>query len=332
MSVYIIAEVGQAHDGSLGILHSYIDALALTGVNAIKFQTHIADAESSEFETFRTNFSYEDKSRYEYWKRMEFSLSQWQEIKTHCKNVGLDFISSPFSNKAVDLLEIIGVDIYKIGSGEISNLLMLEKIARTGKSVILSSGLSDFNELDEAVDLLNSFDIETSILQCTTNYPTKAENIGLNVIYEIRERYNLPVGISDHSGKIFSSLAATTLGASIIEFHVVFNRKMFGPDSSSSIEIDEIPELVKGINFIDKALNNPVQKDQNNQKKLKQIFGKSLSINKDLKKGTIISFDDLESKKPEGKGIPAKLYKEIIGRQVNKDLSQWNFLNYDDIL
>jgi len=332
MSVYIIAEVGQAHDGSLGILHSYIDALAITGVDAIKFQTHIADAESSKFEMFRTNFSYEDNSRYEYWKRMEFSLSQWKEIKIHCKKVGLDFISSPFSNKAVDLLEIIGVDIYKIGSGEISNLLMLEKIARTGKSVILSSGLSDFNELDEAINLLKSFEVDTSILQCTSNYPTKAENIGLNVISEMLEKYNLQVGISDHSGTVFPSLAATALGASIIEFHVVFNRKMFGPDSSSSIEVNEISELVKGIKFIDKALNNPVQKNQNKQKKLKQIFGKSLSINKDLKKGTIISFDDLESKKPEGRGIPAKLYKEIIGRQVNKDLPQWNFLNYDDIL
>ena len=105
MSVYIIAEIGQAHDGSLGILHSYIDALSTTGVNAVKFQTHIAEAESSEYEKFRVNFSYVDKTRFDYWRRMEFSLEQWVEIKNHCDQVGLDFISSPFSNKAVDILE-----------------------------------------------------------------------------------------------------------------------------------------------------------------------------------------------------------------------------------
>jgi N,N'-diacetyllegionaminate synthase len=127
MRIFIIAEIGQAHDGSLGILHSFIDALKNTGIDAVKFQTHIAKAESSIYEPFRVEFSYEDKTRFDYWKRMEFSLDEWKEIKKHCDDVGLEFMSSPFSNLAVDYLEEIGIKKYKIGSGEVSNFLMLEK-------------------------------------------------------------------------------------------------------------------------------------------------------------------------------------------------------------
>ena len=153
---YYIAEIGQAHEGSLGILHSYIDALATTGVHAVKFQMHIAEAESSVYEPFRVKFSKEDNTRFDYWKRMEFSLEQWKEIKKHCDDVGLDFICSPFSNLAVDWLEEIGVHTYKIGSGEVNNLLLLEKICATRKPIIISSGMSSFDELDKTVDFLKN--------------------------------------------------------------------------------------------------------------------------------------------------------------------------------
>ena len=147
----IIAKIGQTHDGSLGILHSYIDALAPIGIDAIKFQTHIAEAESSPYEQFRIAFSYVDKTRYDYWKRMELTLEKWIEVKAHCDSVGLQFISSPFSCAAVDLLEKVGIHQYKVGSGEINNHLLLQKIAETGKPVILSSGMSNLQELDCAI-------------------------------------------------------------------------------------------------------------------------------------------------------------------------------------
>ena len=333
--VFIIAEIGQAHEGSLGILHSYIDALANTGVDAIKFQTHIAEAESSIYEPFRIKFSYEDETRYDYWKRMEFSLEQWQEIKKHCDDVGLEFMSTPFSNKAVDLLEEVGVKRYKVGSGEVSNFLMLEKIARTKKDIILSSGMSSFAELDETVDFLKSFGYDSSnlsILQCTTKYPTKAEDIGLNVINELRDRYSLKVGLSDHSATLYPSLSAVTLGATIIEFHVVFDRRMFGPDSKSSLTIDETTQLVKGIRFIEQSLSSIVDKSDNSSfKELKSIFEKSLAINRDMKKGDTITFDDLEAKKPSGYGISAKEYKKVIGKKLNRDLRKWDFLKKEYI-
>lgn len=330
--VFVIAEIAQAHDGSLGILHSYIDALATTGVDAVKFQTHIAEAESSEYETFRVNFSYEDRTRFDYWKRMEFTPEQWFGIKEHCEKVGVEFISSPFSIEAVNLLETLNVKRYKIGSGEVNNLLMLERISKTGKPVILSSGMSSYSELDVSVNFLKNKKNPLSILQCTTQYPTSPENIGLNVIGELRTKYNLPVGFSDHSGTIYPCLAAVSLGAEIIEFHAVFDKMMFGPDAKSSLTISEIKQLVEGTRYLEAAMNNPAEKNDNSSfAQLKIMFGKSLAINKDLVKGHIIQLDDLETKKPGNMGVPASEYQNLIGKRINKDISKYSFIHYTDI-
>lgn len=332
MSVKIIAEIAQAHDGSLGILHSYINALANTGVNAIKFQVHIANAESSKHEPFRTNFSYVDASRYEYWKRMEFSLSQWKEIKMHCDQVELEFIASPFSNAAVDLLEQIGVHSYKIGSGEVNNFLLLQKISKTKKPVILSSGMSSFEELDNSVEFLKARQVDFSILQCTTAYPTNPEQYGLNMIQELNNRYKVNIGFSDHSSKKGTCIAAVALGAKLIEFHVVFHKAMFGPDTESSLTIEEVKELVLEVRNIEIALLNPIDKHKNESfSDLKQMFEKSLAVNKNLKVGHILTFADLEAKKPKGFGIDAQLFQTVIGKKLSRDLLQWEFLNKEDM-
>ena len=330
--MFIIAEIAQAHEGSLGILHSYIDALATTGVDAVKFQTHIAEAESSIYEPFRVKFSYEDETRYEYWKRMEFSLSQWRDIKAHCDEVGLEFISSAFSNAAVDLLEEIGVQRYKVGSGEVNNLLLLEKIALTNKPVILSSGMSSFEELDRSVEFLLSRGIDVSVLQCTTAYPTFPSEWGLNVISVLRDRYGVDIGFSDHSGDIYASLAATALGAKILEFHVVFDKRMFGPDTESSLSIDEVAKVVEGVHSIATSLDYPVDKQDNSKfDEFKYIFEKSLAVNKNLSVGHKLTLDDLESKKPKGYGIDASCYQDIIGKKLTRDMIQWDFINEEDV-
>jgi N,N'-diacetyllegionaminate synthase len=330
--IQIIAEIGQAHEGSLGMAHAYIDAVAKTGCSAIKFQTHIAEAESSIHEPFRVKFSKQDATRFEYWKRMEFTLEQWKGLKVHCDKVGIEFLSSPFSNAAVDLLEKVGVKRYKVGSGEVNNFVLLEKIARTGKPMIISSGMSSFEELDKTVAFLKSRKVEFSILQCTTSYPTIPEQFGLNMINEFKERYGVKVGFSDHSASIEACIAATTLGAEILEFHVVFNKEMFGPDVKSSLTMSQTKALVKAAHNIKRALENPTDKKDNKEfKDLKNIFEKSLAVNKLLKRGHIICFEDLETKKPKGSGILPSDYNNIIGKQLNKGLQQWDFLNYDDL-
>jgi N-acetylneuraminate synthase len=331
--VFTIAEIGQAHDGSLGMAHAYIDAVSKTGCSAIKFQTHIAEAESSEFEPFRVKFSKQDATRIEYWKRMEFTLEQWKEIKKHCDELGLEFMSSPFSNAAVDLLEIVGVKRYKVGSGEVNNFVLLEKIAQTGKPVIISSGMSSFEELDKTVAFLKSRNVVYSVLQCTTAYPTEPKQYGLNVIQELKKRYHVPVGFSDHSSSIESCIAATALGADILEFHVVFDKEMFGPDAKSSLNFKETTQLVKAVDNIKIALNQPVDKSNNSQYiELKQIFEKSLAVNKDLKIGDVLTFSDLEAKKPKGYGILATDYEKILGKKLNKNISKWGFLNNEDLI
>lgn len=331
-SVFTIAEVAQAHDGSLGMAHAYIDALSKRGVDAVKFQIHLAHAESSKHEPFRTNFSYQDKTRYDYWKRMSFTLEQWKDLKQHCDEAGIEFMVSVFSNLAVDWAEEIGVKRYKIGSGEVNNLLLLEKISQTKKPVILSSGMSSIEELDQSVDFFSSKQIEVSLLQCTTSYPTKPEQYGLELINYFKERYVVKVGFSDHSAKVSTGIAAVALGAEIIEFHVAFSKEQFGPDTSSSLNLDDTEELINGIKNVKQALNKPVDKTDNSEfKSLKSIFEKSLAVNKDLPKGHVLSFEDLEAKKPKGLGIDPGRFKEVIGKTLNVDKEAWSFLKEEEL-
>lgn len=329
----IIAEIGQAHDGSLGMAHAYIDALAETGVDVVKFQVHIAEAESSIHEPFRVKFSYEDATRYDYWARMAFTAEQWAGLKSHCENCRLEFLASPFSLAAVDLLENLGVRRYKIGSGEVRNLLMLQKIAQTGKPIILSSGMSSWEELDATLSFLRPFGNALSILQCTTAYPTAPEQWGLQVMAEMAGRYKLPVGFSDHSGDVFACLAAAALGADLLEFHVVFDKKMFGPDAKSSLTIAQVKQLVTGVRQIETARRSPVIKADNSAyASLQNMFEKSLAVNKDVPAGHLLTIDDLETKKPSGYGITAAQFQSVIGRQLCRSLPKYAFLNEEDLV
>ncbi|HEX5624440.1 MAG TPA: N-acetylneuraminate synthase family protein [Saprospiraceae bacterium] len=328
----IIAEIAQAHDGSLGILHSYIDALAGTGVQIVKFQLHIAEAESSELETFRVPFSYVDKTRKEYWKRMEFSLDRWRGIKSHCEEKGMEFLATPFSIAAVDWLEELQVKRYKVGSGDIGNLLLLDRISQTGKPVILSSGMSDWKELQQAVDLFKSGHTDLSVMQCTTAYPCPPEDTGLGLIPEMKSRFQIPVGYSDHSATIAAGIAAVALGADLLEVHVTFDRRMFGPDSKASLTIDEVRQLCEAVAFVERAREKTkLKEDAQRFQELKTLFGKSLSVNKALIAGHVLQKEDLETKKPAGAGIPAADYRQLIGKKLKRDLQKYEFINWSDL-
>ena len=325
--IYVIGEVGQAHEGSIGLAHAYIDALAHAGANAAKFQVHIAEAESSIYEDFRVKIPYQNGSRFDYWKSMEFSATEWEELKKHCEKAGMHFLASPFSLAAVELLNGIGVVGFKIGSGEVDNLPMLDKIAATGKPVILSSGMSSWAELDQAVAFLQSRGTAVSILQCTTAYPAKPHQWGLNVMDEMRQRYHVPVGFSDHSGDIFACLAAASLGARLLEFHITFDKRMSNPDASSSLTLRQVTTLIAGVRKIETALNFPMNKDSNATfSRLKSMFGKSLAVNRDLRKGEQIQCADLETKKPAGFGLSPARYHEVLGKTLTRDIAQWEFL------
>jgi len=329
---WIVAEIGQAHDGSLGILHSMIEAAAGAGVDAVKFQMHIAEAESCELEPFRINFSYVDKSRFSYWERMELSEDEWRGIKEKCDSLGVEFLATPFSNAAVDILEKIGVCRYKIGSGDLTNPLLLEKVALTGKEIVISTGLCELSDIDAAVRIARKHNCPIAILQCTTQYPTEARNIGLPWIAELSTRYNCATGLSDHSGTIFPGIAAAALNAGMIEVHVTFDKRMFGPDSMASLTFDQLKELVIGVRFINQANTNDIKKEISDSSiELAKIFGKALAVNRDMSKGEEITFDDLEGKKPANAGISVTKINEVLGRTLSVNKKRWEFIEENDL-
>ena len=328
----VIGEVGLSHDGSLGLAHAFIDEVARGGADAVKFQTHIASAESTPAEPFRVKFSRQDATRYEYWKRIEFSEAQWQGLADHAREKGLIFLSSPFSREAVDLLDRVGMTMWKVGSGEVGTLPMLDAMIATGKPIRLSSGMSDIAELDKAVDRVRRAGVPLAVLQCTTAYPCPPERIGLNMMPFFRERYGCFVGLSDHSGTIYPGIAAATLGAEVVEVHVTMSRGMFGPDVPASVTIEELRQLVDGIRFVEKMRASPVDKDAiaRDMAPLRAIFTKSLVARERLAAGTVLSEAHLAMKKP-GTGIPAERLPDVLGRVLRRALEVDEQLRPDDI-
>ncbi len=328
----VIAEVAQSHDGSLDAAHGYIDAIAGSGAHGVKFQTHIAAAESTPHEPWRVKFSAQDESRYDYWKRMEFSEEEWAALRSHAVEKNLLFVSSPFSVEAVDLLSRVGVDAWKIASGEVGTLPMLEKIAAIGKPVLLSTGMSSWAEIDAAVDILRASKGMFAVMQCTSVYPTPPEKTGLNVIPELRRRYDCAVGLSDHSGTIYPALAAAAEGIEILELHVTFDRDGSGPDVPASVAFDELRQVMEGVRFIETARRHPVDKDAQAREleELRAIFNKSIAAATDLAAGTVLTSEHLCLKKP-GSGLSAAHLEDVVGRTLKRDVARDALLSEDDL-
>jgi N,N'-diacetyllegionaminate synthase len=322
-SCLIIGEVAQAHDGSLGMAHAFIEAIASAGADAVKFQTHIAAAESTPSEPWRVRFSQQDETRYDYWKRMEFTESQWHELKRHAEQLGLLFLSSPFSIEAVELLERVGVAAWKVASGEVSNTPMFERMAAAGVPILISTGMSPLSEIDAAVKQVSSHDLPLVVLQCTSSYPCPPEKLGLNLIPFFRDRYSCGIGLSDHSGTIYPGLAAATLDIKVLEVHVTLSREMFGPDVPVSVTTSELRQLVEGVRFIEKMMRHPVDKDMMayEMSPLREMFTKSVVPRMDLAVGTVLREEHLTIKKP-GTGIPADRLVEVIGCRLKHDVKR----------
>ncbi|MGH9363795.1 MAG: N-acetylneuraminate synthase family protein [Thermoanaerobaculia bacterium] len=328
----VVGEVAQAHDGSLGMAHAFIDAAASAGADAVKFQTHIASAESTPAEPWRVKFSPQDASRYDYWKRMEFTEEQWRELRRHAEDRGLWFLSSPFSVEAVELLKRVGVAAWKVASGETGNHPLLERMATTKLPILLSTGMSSLAEIDTAVEQVKSRQLPLAVLQCTSAYPCPPERVGLNLIPFFRQRYDCAVGLSDHSGTIYPGLAAATLGIEVLEVHVTLSRDMFGPDVPVSVTTAELRQLIEGIRFVEKMMASPVDKNRMAKETagLRDLFTKSVVARTDLPVGTVLRQEHLTAKKP-GTGIPAARLAEVIGLRVTRDVKADELLRETDL-
>ena len=328
----LIAEVGQAHDGSLGTAHAFIDAAAGAGADAIKFQTHIAAAESTLDEEFRVKFSKQDETRYDYWHRMEFSPEQWAGLADHAAEKNLIFLSSAFSVRAVELLDKLGHPAWKIGSGEYKSQDLMAAMAATGKPILLSTGMSHWAEIADSAAGIRKLGVGLGLFQCTSRYPTPLDQVGLNVIDKLRQDHDCPVGLSDHSGSPYPAMAAVARGADMIEVHVIFDKRMFGPDVPASLTFEEFRQLADARAAFAEMDAHPVDKDvvADQLETMRGLFTKSLAPTRALSKGTVLAAEMLTAKKP-GTGIPATRLAEYIGRTLARDIRADRLLRPEDL-
>jgi N,N'-diacetyllegionaminate synthase len=330
---YVIAEIAQTHEGSLGAAMAFIDLAKECGADAVKFQTHIAAEESTAREPWRKRFSHQDETRFDYWKRMEFTFAQWQLLKRHADDVGIAFISSPFSVKACEWLHELGMRTWKIASGEVHNRQLMDWILATNDPIILSSGLSLSDESRRVMCELTDGDRQVAFLHCTTQYPTPASQIGLNVFSAFKREFSgLPVGLSDHSGQIYPALVATYLGADIIEVHLTMHARMFGPDVKSSLNPEQLRELVQGTRFAWEMRNHPVDKSEQLDalQKERNIFTRSLVAARDLAAGETLIAAMVAYKKPGG-GLPYEALSKLIGKTLRCSIARDEPLSLNDV-
>lgn len=336
-NIRLVAEIAQAHEGSLGIAHSLIDSAKKAGATDVKFQMHFAEEESSKEDKFRINTFPQDKDRFSYWKRMEFTNDQWKELINHCSQIKIHPIVSPFSFKAVELCKNLGVSSLKLGSGETSNIPLVKYAASRSTEIILSTGMSGWIEIDkviEEINALNKKNLKVIVLQCTSKYPTNLKDIGIENIKRISERYNLPSGLSDHSGKLSPSLAAAAQGfASMLEIHITYSKDCFGPDAKASLDIKEFSKLVKLVREIEIITHNEVNKDilSPDIKKIKLLFSRSMFAKKDIQEGTFITKEMIVYKKPGG-GLSFNEENLIVGRKAKNIIKKGEMISKDFIL
>jgi N,N'-diacetyllegionaminate synthase len=316
---FIIAEVAQAHDGNLNIAHAFVDAVAKTGADAIKFQTHYAAEETSLAEPWRKRFSWIDDTRYGYWQRMEFTPEQWKGLARHAEDVDLEFMSSSFSLKANEVLADCGMTYWKIASGELTNYPLIDDICRRGGTMILSCGLAEEDEIARTVARIRHRGGKVmSVLECTSKYPTPLEEIDLDRMRARAAELDVPFGLSDHSADPLPSICAMAFGANVIEVHVTMHEDFFGPDNPASLTLSQIRELVSVRDRLVR-LKAPVHRDTSSRNRMKQIFRKSIYLSRDVQRGQPLTLENLAFRKPMA-DIGAEAYEDVLGRTASKDL------------
>jgi N-acetylneuraminate synthase/N,N'-diacetyllegionaminate synthase len=333
-SCFIIAEAGVNHGGSIDCAKRLIDKAKLAGSDAVKFQIFNAEemvTEQAEKAEYQKNTTDQNESQYNMIKKLELDDEEFRELARYAKERGILFLSTPFSTKSADVLEDIGVPAYKIASGEITNLPLLEHIARKGKPIILSTGMSTLEEISEALKhIKEAGENEIVILHCVTSYPARPEEINLRAIGTLRRAFSHPTGLSDHSLGIAASIAAVALGACVIEKHFTLDRNLPGPDHKASLQPDELKEMIEAIRVVEKAMGDGIKQPSAEEEKIKQIARKSVVAGTNILPGTIITEDMLKIKRP-GTGIAPKDIKHVIGKIAKEAIIKDTIIKWDMI-
>ena len=322
MRTLIIAEAGVNHNGRLDLALKMVDEAKRAGADIVKFQTAIPErvisryADKAEYQKETTG---NEESQLEMCRRIHLKLSDYDIIKEYCEEVGIEFLSTPFDLESIDYLEKLGMKLWKIPSGEITNLPYLIKIAKTGKPVIMSTGMAELKEVEEAVNVLKEGGAgEITLLHCTTEYPAPFDSVNLKAMNTLREKLGTKVGYSDHTTGIEVVVAAVSLGATVIEKHFTLNRNLEGPDHKASLEPEELEVMVNKIRIIEKALGDGVKRAAEAEI---AIARKSIVAAKDIKKGEILSEDNITTKRP-GNGISPMQWFEVLGTEAIRDFGE----------
>jgi N,N'-diacetyllegionaminate synthase len=323
----VIAEIGNNHDGSVRQAERLIDAAAEAGADAVKFQTHIAEAEMLPSTPTPPHF---DEPRFTFTQRMELSAGDHRRLKAFAEERGLIFFSSPFSVEAVALLEEVGVPAYKIASGEVTNPPLLEAVAATGRPVLLSSGMSSIEDIERSLAILRASGSEVLVLQCTSTYPCPPEQVNLRAMSTMAERFGVLVGLSDHTPDVYTSIAAVALGAVAVEKHFTLSRRLYGPDHHASLEPDDLRRLVDGVRQVEAALGTGDKPRDPAHDPVRATFEKSVVTAAGIPAGTVIEDAMLTTKRP-GTGIPAIRIAEVVGRRAARDLEHNHMLETADL-
>jgi N,N'-diacetyllegionaminate synthase len=320
-NVFVIAEAGVNHNGSIALAKKLVDVAVESGADAVKFQSFKADslvikfAEKAEYQKKATG---NNESQYEMLKKLELSVDEHQVLMSYCQGKKIQFLSTPFDCDSVDMLDSFDMPIFKIPSGEITNLPYLERIGRLNKRVILSTGMSNLSDIENALGILTESGTERekiSILHATTEYPCPIDEVNIRAMQTIKENFGLNVGYSDHTQGIEISIAAVALGASIIEKHFTLDRSMEGPDHKSSLEPYELKAMIKAIRNVEQALGDGFKGPTDSEKKNLAIARKSIVALQNIQKGELFSEQNLAIKRP-GTGISPMRWREVMGKRA----------------
>ncbi|QNF28480.1 N-acetylneuraminate synthase [Metabacillus elymi] len=329
---YIIAEIGVNHNGDVEIARKSIDAAFEAGADAVKFQTYKSNklvskyAEKAQYQKENTQ---DEETQFEMLQKLEVSANDFIFLKNYCDDKGIEFLSSPFDEDSAEFLKNIGVNVLKIGSGELTNIHLFKKISQYKLPIILSTGMASLGEIEDALNVLE--DNEVALLHCTSNYPAPYEDINLNAIITMKNAFGKIIGYSDHSVGIEVSISAVSLGAKIIEKHFTIDKSLPGPDHKSSLNPQEFSNLVKSIRNVEKSLGNGIKKCMPSEQQNKMIVRKSIVANQCINKGEILTKDNMTFKRPGG-GIAPKNIDVLIGRKVKNSIKEDQIISWEDLL
>ena len=322
---FIIAEAGDNHNGNIDLAFRLIDKAVEAGADCVKFQTFVTEelvslkAGKAEYQKAATGA---DESQYEMLKKLELSFDEFRALQEYAIKKSIMFLSTPFDRKSILFLDSIGVPCFKIPSGEITNLPYLIQIAQTGRDVVMSTGMSEVEEIETAIRILRDYGAgRISLLHCNTEYPTPMQDVNLKAMLTLKEKFNVPVGYSDHTRGIEVPIAAVAMGAEIIEKHFTLDHNMEGPDHAASLEPDELKRMIESIRNIEKALGDGIKTASDSERKNKDIARKSIVAGRIIRRGEVLSEENIAVKRP-GNGISPMRWFDILGTRAVRDFDK----------